>query len=62
MPLYDYKCSACGISIEKLETLNAPETQKCDVCGESNSLKRQLAKTSFSLTGSGWYKDGYSRK
>lgn len=62
MPIYDYKCVNCGISIEKLESINSPTTQECKSCGQSDGLKRQIARSSFSLTGSGWYKDNYSKK
>lgn len=59
MPLYVYACKNCGINIEKLESLSAPETQNCESCGQSDGLSRQIAPGSFALTGSGWYSDGY---
>lgn len=62
MPIYVYRCSNCGINIEKLETIHASATQQCECCGHTDGLKRQIANSSFAFAGSGWYKDSYSKK
>ena len=54
MPLYEYHCDACGHSCELLESINAPQVQKCSACGKE-SLRRQVSATNFQLKGSGWY-------
>ena len=33
MPLYEYRCEACGQPEEKLESLSAPEAHACPACG-----------------------------
>jgi putative FmdB family regulatory protein len=61
MPLYEYRCKNCNISIEKLESFTSPEVQNCESCGESDSLQRQISKTSFAMSGGGWFKDSYQK-
>jgi putative FmdB family regulatory protein len=56
MPLYEYRCEACGQSEEKLESLSAPEVHACPACGVAAGMKRQVSVAGFSLAGSGWYK------
>ena len=60
MPLYEYRCEACGQSEEKLESLSAPETHACPACGVDAGMKRQLSVAAFALTGGGWYKGAAS--
>lgn len=60
MPLYEYRCEACGQPEEKLESLSAPEMHACPACGVSEGMKRQLSVTAFSLAGGGWYKGAAS--
>jgi len=58
MPLYEYRCEACGQSEEKLESLSAPEVHACPACGAVEGMKRQLSVAAFALTGAGWYMGG----
>jgi putative FmdB family regulatory protein len=60
MPLYEYRCEACGQPEEKLESLTAPSTHACPACGVAESMKRQLSVAAFSLAGEGWYKGAAS--
>ena len=60
MPLYEYRCEACGQSEEKLESLSAPDTHACAACGAEIGMKRQLSVAAFSLAGGGWYKGAAS--
>jgi putative FmdB family regulatory protein len=60
MPLYEYRCEACGQSEEKLESLSAPEVHACPACGAEIGMKRQLSVAAFSLAGGGWYKGAAS--
>lgn len=60
MPKYDYECEKCNRIDEKEHTISFSGSISCDVCGEN--LNRLITKTSFSLKGSGWFKDGYSSK
>jgi len=57
MPLIDFKCSNCGKDREVL--LKDPNGQiKCE-CGIL--MTKQISNANFSLKGSGWFKDGYSK-
>jgi putative FmdB family regulatory protein len=56
MPLYEYRCEACGQPEEKLESLSAPEVHACSACGAAEGMKRQISVAAFALTGGGWYK------
>ncbi|MBF0371685.1 MAG: zinc ribbon domain-containing protein [Magnetococcales bacterium] len=39
MPLYDYKCDACGAGFEKEHPMSAPPLSECPECGGSNVRK-----------------------
>ncbi|MCH9643556.1 MAG: zinc ribbon domain-containing protein [Gammaproteobacteria bacterium] len=54
MPIYEYKCSACGEHCEKLEKINDAPSTECPHCHQ-NSLTRQVTAAAFHLKGSGWY-------
>ena len=62
MALYEYTCKNCGKELEKIESYSAPVIQQCPSCHKEDGLKRKLSVSSFSLSGNGWYKDGYSKK
>ena len=60
MPLYEYRCDACGQPEEKLESLSAPQSHACPGCGAQEGMKRQLSVAAFALAGAGWYKGAAS--
>jgi putative FmdB family regulatory protein len=59
MPVYEYKCNACGREFEVQQRMSDPELTDCEVCGKK-ALERLISRTAFSLKGGGWYKDLYS--
>ena len=59
--LFEYKCNKCNREIEKLEHYSAPSIKDCEICGSKLSMHRLIARTSFTLSGSGWYKDSYNK-
>lgn len=59
MPVYEYKCNACGREFEVQQRMSDPELTDCEVCGKP-ALERLISRTAFSLKGGGWYKDLYS--
>jgi putative FmdB family regulatory protein len=61
MPLFDRKCTACNQVTEHLEKSSDNSAKDCAVCGSKSTAQRMIAKTSFTLSGSGWYKDSYSK-
>ena len=60
MPLYEYRCEACGQPEERLESLSAPEVHACSACGAEEGMRRQVSVAAFALSGGGWYKGAAS--
>src|SRR5690242_19552339 len=58
MPVYEYKCKACGRDFEYQQRISDPYKTTCEVCG--GALDRLISRTAFTLKGSGWYKDLYA--
>lgn len=53
MPLYEYRCSTCGASFERIEHVPGDSSLPCPCCG-GNTL-RQLGVPVLRFKGSGWY-------
>jgi len=60
MPIYDFACSACGHSFERLQKLSDADPTVCPVCGKE-SVSRQVTAPSFRLAGSGWYETDFKK-
>ena len=54
MPIYEYRCSACGHDIEALQKFSDAPLLTCPSC-HKDSLVKQLSAAGFQLKGSGWY-------
>jgi putative FmdB family regulatory protein len=54
MPIYEYRCDACGHQQEFLQRISDAPLKKCPACGKSK-LKKLLSAAGFQLKGSGWY-------
>ena|SRR5256885_1252922 len=54
MPIYEYRCEACGHQDEHLQKVSEPLIEVCPACGKS-AYKKQLSAAGFQLKGSGWY-------
>ena len=54
MPIYEYKCAACGHGEEHLQKVSEKPLTKCPACGKKK-FKKQLSAAGFQLKGSGWY-------
>ena len=54
MPIYEYKCAACGHGEEHLQKVSEKPLTKCPACGK-RKYKKQLSAAGFQLKGSGWY-------
>lgn len=54
MPIYAYRCSACGHAQDVLQKISDPVLTVCPACGESTYAK-QVTAAGFQLKGSGWY-------
>src|SRR6185436_10135094 len=54
MPIYEYRCAACGHQDDHLQKIAEAPLTKCPACGKKKYLK-QLTAAGFQLKGSGWY-------
>jgi putative FmdB family regulatory protein len=54
MPIYAYRCSACGHAQDVLQKISDPLLTVCPACGQSTYAK-QVTAAGFQLKGSGWY-------
>ena len=54
MPIYAYKCSACGHEQDVLQKMSDPLLTVCPEC-EQDTYVKQVTAAGFQLKGSGWY-------
>ncbi len=54
MPIYAYRCAACGAEKDVLQKFSDAPLTVCPVCG-AESFHRVLTAPAFQLKGSGWY-------
>ena len=54
MPIYAYRCSACGHAKDVLQKLSDAVLSTCPACG-AESFTKQVTAAGFQLKGSGWY-------
>jgi putative FmdB family regulatory protein len=54
MPIYAYRCDACGFRKDVLQKLSDPALVTCPSCGAA-SFAKQLSAPAFQLKGTGWY-------
>ncbi|MDH4393414.1 MAG: zinc ribbon domain-containing protein [Aquabacterium sp.] len=54
MPIYAYRCSACGHAKDVLQKLSDPVLSTCPACGAA-TFSKQVTAAGFQLKGSGWY-------
>jgi len=54
MPIYAYRCTACGHAQDVLQKMSDPLLTVCPACGAA-AYTKQLTAAGFQLKGSGWY-------
>ena len=54
MPIYAYRCSACGHAKDVLQKMSDPLLSTCPACA-AEAFTKQLTAAGFQLKGSGWY-------
>ena len=54
MPIYAYRCAACGHAKDVLQKLSDPLLHSCPACG-AEAFTKQVTAAGFQLKGSGWY-------
>jgi putative FmdB family regulatory protein len=60
MPLYEYKCTKCGVQFEKIQKFSDPLVTICPTCG--GPVEKMLSSPAFQFKGTGFYVTDYSRK
>ena len=54
MPIYAYRCDACGFAKDALQKVSDAPLTDCPSCGQP-AFKKQLTAAGFQLKGTGWY-------
>ena len=54
MPIYEYRCSSCGVQKDILQKISEETLTACPVCSQPTFTK-QISAAGFQLKGSGWY-------
>ncbi len=60
MPLYEYRCKACGHRFEKIQSFSAPDEKECPVC--KGEVERLISAPAVQFKGSGFYSTDYPSK
>ena len=58
MPIYEYRCDACGHELESLQKMSDAPLTDCPSCGEPR-LKKMVSAAGFRLKGGGWYETDF---
>ena len=58
MPIYEYRCNACGHQLEVMQKLSDPELSDCPSCDQPE-LRKLISTVGFRLKGSGWYETDF---
>jgi putative FmdB family regulatory protein len=54
MPIYEYRCAACGHQQEFLQKVSDAPMTVCTKCGKP-AFEKMVTAAGFQLKGSGWY-------
>ncbi len=54
MPIYEYRCEACGQALEVIQKLSDATLTDCPSCSRP-ALKKLISAAGFQLKGNGWY-------
>ena len=61
MPLYEYRCEACGHQFEVIQKFSDAPVSVCPNCG-AGPVAKLLSSPAIQFKGSGWYITDYARK
>jgi putative FmdB family regulatory protein len=61
MPIYEYRCGACGREFDELQKLADAPLVECPSCGKPALIKKVSA-AGFQLKGTGWYATDFKSK
>jgi putative FmdB family regulatory protein len=60
LPLYEYRCTDCGYSFEKIQNFSAKPETVCPKC--QGFLIRPVTAPALRFEGAGWYVNDYAGK
>lgn len=60
MPIYEYRCEACGHEMDALQKISDAPLTDCPECG-APALKKKISAAAFRLKGSGWYETDFKQ-
>jgi putative FmdB family regulatory protein len=60
MPIYEYRCQACGHELEAIQKLSDAPLTQCPECNKEE-LKKLLSAAAFRLKGGGWYETDFKQ-
>lgn len=58
MPIYEYRCDACGHEHEAIRKFSDAPLTTCPACGKE-ALVKKVSAAGFQLKGSGWYQTDF---
>lgn len=58
MPIYEYRCDACGHDHEAIRKFSDAPLTTCPACGKE-ALVKKVSAAGFQLKGSGWYQTDF---
>ena len=59
MPIYEYKCSSCGKTFEKMEKFSDAPLETHEECG--GPVERLISAPALQFKGTGWYVTDYGK-
>ena len=59
MPMYEYECSKCGLTFEKLQKFSDEPLTIHEGCG--GKVEKLLSAPAFQFKGTGWYVTDYAK-
>ncbi|WP_426416544.1 FmdB family zinc ribbon protein [Aestuariirhabdus sp. LZHN29] len=58
MPIYEYRCDACGEGHEAIQKISDAPLVRCPHC-DQDALNKQISAAGFRLAGGGWYETDF---
>ncbi|MCW8946899.1 MAG: zinc ribbon domain-containing protein, partial [Sedimenticola sp.] len=58
MPIYEYRCDACGHELEAIQKMSDAALTECPECAKP-ALKKMISAAGFRLKGQGWYETDF---
>jgi putative FmdB family regulatory protein len=60
VPLYEYRCTKCGHTFEKIQKFSDPHISECPKCGAA--VEQVISAPAVQFKGAGWYVTDYAKK